>query len=295
MHISYREEFPLIIIVLVCNTAVILIAAYFMLRTTSKLKKIKKKYSRQSNQTAQLIETITRTERINENYLRIMRALAHDLRTPLGGITGLAGILLGEEEFSEDSRRMLELIASTGSHSLEMVNELLKSGLDHYEPIVLVQTDLKSLLFDSVELLQHQANEKQQIIIFEHLGDNLTAPINYEKIWRVFNNLIVNAIKFSYVGGEIRVSINDDKDYIEVSVKDRGIGISTHDQKAAFEMFTPIKREGTNGEKPFGIGLAISKRIVEQHEGNIRVTSSPDSGTVFYVKLPKVSIPKSLN
>jgi signal transduction histidine kinase len=183
---------------------------------------------------------------------------------------------------------MLELIASTGSHSLEMINELLKSGIDDNESTITVtETDIKSLLYDSVELLQHQAKAKRQIITFSYSGENLSTCVNHEKIWRVFNNLIINAVKFSHVGGTINVDIADCDDHLLVSVNDQGIGIDEKHKDSVFEMFTPNRREGTRGEKPLGIGLSISKRIVKQHKGEIWFMSFPEVGTTFYVALPK--------
>jgi signal transduction histidine kinase len=277
-------------LILTSLSNIIILIVFFraMQVTLHKLKKWRKKYSRQGSIVIRLQDTVAQSERINQNYLRLMRAMAHDLRTPLGGIMGLAGLLLDEEEFSEDSRKLLELIASTGSHSLEMINELLKSGIEEEnKKIPMSEINIHDLLYDSVELLQHSANQKQQTINFHSSGDGLKTNINQEKIWRVFNNLIVNAIKFSHVGGDIEVSVQGKEDKILVAVSDKGIGISEKDQQAVFQMFTPAKREGTVGEKPFGIGLSISKRIIEQHNGEIWVSSSPATGTTFYVALPK--------
>ncbi|MEO6981262.1 MAG: histidine kinase dimerization/phospho-acceptor domain-containing protein, partial [Mucilaginibacter sp.] len=117
----------------------------------------------------QLQQSLDELERVNKNYLRIMRVMAHDLRNPLSGITGLASMLMGEDEFSEDSKYMLKLIETTGLHSMEMINELLKSGLeDDNEILVKQQFDLRSMLYDSVELLQFRAKEKKQLIVFEN-------------------------------------------------------------------------------------------------------------------------------
>jgi len=242
----------------------------------------------ENNQITHLLNRIAELERTNKNYLRIMRIMAHDLRNPLGGITSLAETMLTDEELSEDSMTMLNLIKSTGIHSMEMINELLKTGLsDDDEAMETQSADIHALLFDSVELLSYKAKEKNQQIIFQSREAPLMMMLNYEKIWRVFNNLIVNAIKFSYEHQNIIVALTDNFDHVLISVSDHGIGIREQEKDSIFEMFTTAKKTGTNGEAAFGLGLSISKRIIEKHGGNIWFESETGSGTTFYISLPK--------
>lgn len=238
----------------------------------------------------ELQRTMAELERANKNYIRIMRVMAHDLRNPLGGMTGIATMLLAEEGFSEENRQMLQLIESTGMHTMEMINELLKSGLssDEQEQMECHHIDLSALLYDSVELLQFKAREKDQQITLESQDAPLTANVNYEKMWRVFNNLIVNALKFSHDNSVIHVGIKPQHKKILITVADNGVGIPEQDKEFIFEMFTSAKKPGTNGEQPFGLGLSISKRIIEMHHGKIWFESKEGTGTTFYVELPMV-------
>ena len=170
---------------------------------------------------------------------------------------------------------------------MEMINALLKTGLaDENEQEVTTVIDLRSLLYDSVELLQFKASEKGQQIIFE--GDDVPVIVNanHEKLWRVFNNLIVNAIKFSYEGGMIKVGIKTENGCTVISIADNGIGIPPGQKDSVFEMFTPAKKAGTHGEQPFGLGLSISKRIIEKHRGKIWFENNADAGTTFFIELP---------
>lgn len=236
----------------------------------------------------QLKNTLVELEVANQNYIRMMRVMAHDLRNPLWGITGLASMMLDEEgdEFSEDSRHALKLIESTGNNTMDMINELLKSGLDdENQPIAAERVNLKKLLFDSVELLRFKAKAKKQEIIFETDDTPVIALVNSEKMWRVFNNIIVNAIKFSFEGGAIRVGLTVNNHRILIHVADNGIGIPEKNCDSIFEMFTINKRQGTAGEQPFGLGLSITKRIMEKHGGKIWFVSEPSKGTVFYMEL----------
>jgi signal transduction histidine kinase len=235
----------------------------------------------------QLQQTLSELEYVNKNYIRIMRVMAHDLKNPLSGMTGMVSMLLDESEFSEENKYLLKLIQTTGTNSMVMINDLLKSGLaDENEQLVTNNLDINSLLYDSVELLQFGAKDKQQQIIFEHDPVPVMASVNHEKIWRVFNNLISNAIKFSYNGGIIKVGIKVKLEHIIISVADNGIGIPPAQKETIFEMFTSAKRVGTNGEQPFGLGLSISKRIVEMHNGRIWFEDNTGGGTIFYIELP---------
>jgi signal transduction histidine kinase len=252
------------------------------------LRESRKNHKETKRQNEQLQQTLVELENANKNFIRIMRIMAHDLRNPLSGMIGLATAIL-EEDVNEENKHMLQLIETTGLQSLEMINELLKSGLaDENEPIVKQALDLKELLGDSVELLQFKANEKQQQIIFECDDQPVITQANYEKIWRVFSNLIVNAIKFSYTGGIIKVSLQADhkQQRVLISVADNGIGIPDKDKDKIFEMFTEAKRTGTDGEQPFGLGLSISKKIIEKHNGKLWFESITDVGTTFFIELP---------
>ena len=251
------------------------------------LKKAKERQTEINQQNQHLQRTLDELEHVNKNYIRIMRVMAHDLRNPISGITGLVSLMLAEDEFSEENRTILKLIETTGLNSMKMINELLNSGLaDENEKLVTQKIDLNALLYDSVELLQFKAQEKQQTIIFKHINTPIIAEVNHEKIWRAINNLIVNAIKFSHISGIIRVGIQSENKRILISVADNGIGIPPDQKDSVFEMFTPAKKNGTDGEQPFGLGLSISKKIVEMHNGNIWFESNAGNGTIFYIELP---------
>ena len=280
-------------IYLIGAVLVAMLAGIIIVLINRNLKKSQKNQKAVAQHNQNLQNTLEELERVNKNYIRIMRVMAHDLRNPLSGITGLATMILDEEEneLSDENKHMLKLIETTGTHSMEMISELLKSGLaDENEPIALQMLDLKALLYDSVELLRFKALEKHQRILFESDEMPVMANVNHEKIWRVFNNLIVNAIKFSHENGVIQVGITNDEHHIWVSVADNGVGIAEKDKDAIFEMFTPAKKVGTNGEQPFGLGLSISKKIIEKHNGKIWFESNPGVGTVFYLQLPYVNL-----
>jgi signal transduction histidine kinase len=284
-----KQQDKLKLIYLAAISVVLLLLIVIVVLVSRNLKRSRKGHRKTEIYASQLKDTLAELEGANKNYIRMMRVMAHDLRNPLWGITGLATMLLDEEEsVSAESRHALKLIESTGSNTMDMINELLRSGLDdENEAIVLEEINLKKLLFDSVELLRFKAKDKNQQIVFEADDNPVITRVNAEKMWRAFNNVIVNAIKFSFDGGIITVKMVADDKHITVSVADCGIGISDKNRDSIFEMFTPNKRQGTGGEQPFGLGLSITKKIMEKHGGKVWFTSEVGKGTVFYLELPK--------
>jgi two-component system sensor histidine kinase VicK len=107
------------------------------------------------------------------------------------------------------------------------------------------------------------------------------------KFMQVINNLISNAIKFTHDGGIITIRIEEKKNLILISIQDNGIGIPEHLQDGLFEKFTKARRPGIKGEPSVGLGMSISKTIVEWHKGRMWFESKEHKGTTFYIELPK--------
>lgn len=220
---------------------------------------------------------------------RILRNVAHDLRNPLGGVASLTGLMLEENEYTDEQKELINLIKETSNNSLELINEILeathtittKTNKDK-EPV-----EINALINNSIELLRFKAAEKKQQITFDGIETPVELYINREQIWRVASNLISNAIKFSPENGLIRVKLTDEGKIVKIAVADNGIGIPDNLKEAIFNMFTDAKRPGTAGEKSFGLGLSICRQIIENHGGEIWFDSDGKTGTTFYVILNK--------
>ena len=219
---------------------------------------------------------------------RILRTVAHDLRNPIGGIASLTMVMAGDG-YTDEQKEMIGLISETSKNSLELINEILEVTNNGIVQLNKETVEINALINNSVELLRFKAAEKGQHIALQLLDTPVELFISREKIWRVIGNLISNAIKFSAPDGEISVLIENKLNAIEISVKDRGIGIPDQLKDKVFHMFTVAKRPGTQGEKSFGLGLSISKQIIEAHSGKIWFESVKGVGTTFYVSLPKSS------
>jgi signal transduction histidine kinase len=272
---SNKKKIGLLIVICIV-TVLVIIFMYRLYRMTRRL-------NRQiTNQNTEMQKALTALEQSQADNTRMMQIVAHDLRNPIGAMYSIASMMLDEERTEED-RTMLGLIKTSGHNSLGLVSDLLKvhAGTDELkkEPV-----DLNQLLRYCVDLLRHKAEEKGQQI--ELYASAVTISANREKLWRVASNLIANAIKFSPTGAFIHVSLHEEADKVRIAVEDHGIGIPQEIAPKIFDMFTDAKRAGTAGEQPFGLGLAISKQIVEAHGGKLWFESKQGNGTTFFVELP---------
>jgi signal transduction histidine kinase len=216
--------------------------------------------------------------------------LTHDLRTPLVAADRML-LLFQQGALGELSPTMLEAIvtmARSNSNLLQMVNTLLE--------VYRFEAGRKNLAFSPVEvreLLEEVAGElaplaqQKKLSINLELGDNSgIAKVSGDRmeLHRLFTNLVGNAIKFTD-SGTITIRLTppvSGAKYITVEVEDTGAGISPQDQATIFERF----RQGNHKRSGSGLGLYLSRRIVEAHDGTIQVKSQPGKGSVFTVRLP---------
>jgi len=237
-----------------CSATVLIIFISRLYRNSSRLA------IQVGKQNRQMQMTLNALEQSQQDNTRMMKIAAHDLRSPISGITSLAALMLEEPGRTEEDRVMLELIRTSGQNSLELVSELLQLHTDA-EEMKKEPVELSQLLQYCVELLRFQAENKGQQI--KLTAEPVTVNVNREKIWRVISNLIANAIKFSNHSGQISVKLEKSRGTVVITVADQGIGIPAEMQNKVFDMFTEARRPGTAGEQPFGMGLSIAKQIVE--------------------------------
>lgn len=237
-------------------------------------------------QLAQL-ETNDRLEQLNRQKDKLLRVVAHDLRNPLAAIYGLSGILLEEKNELHD-REFLELANQACRGGLDLIGELLDQKGDKTSREIFSRRERipsEQFLNDTLRLVKYRADEKKIQIILNCSYQGMLY-IDVERMRRAITNLIVNAIKFSGSGQTVEVNCKKENDYVVFEVRDYGIGIPADYLPRLFESFSSIKREGTAGEKPFGLGLSIAKQIAEQHSGRIEVESTEGFGAVFKLLTP---------
>ncbi len=210
--------------------------------------------------------------------------VAHDLRNPISTINMISE-LINPAMAPEEVDDLTNIIKSLSKNCFELIEQLLHADLNEEQQMVKSKLDINSLLSQCVRLLSFKAKEKQQQIIFSNRNE-FTVLADGDKLTRVITNLVMNAIKFSPEESTINIKTFLKGKNAIIAVIDQGIGIPLGIQNKIFDPFTSAKRPGTKGETTFGLGLYISKRIVEAHGGVLWFNSMPGTGTAFYVQLP---------
>ncbi|MCX2575198.1 tetratricopeptide repeat-containing sensor histidine kinase [Pedobacter sandarakinus] len=277
-------------IFLILTSAIVVLAGaiiYQILRSWRTTKRnnenLKRLNTQITEQNLNLQIALNALEKSHDENNRVMRVIAHDLRSPIGAIVNLAALIVDDEKLSEDAHQMVSLIKSSATDSLRFVNNLLnQNGEKNVLDKELV--DLDALLKYCINLLQYKALEKKQHVILN--SQPILINVNREKIWRVVSNLFTNAVKFSQEGGTIEVTLNLQEQDVIISVRDEGMGIPDHLKNTIFSLQDEVRRPGTGGEKSHGIGLNISKQIIEAHGGKIWFESQENKGSIFFFKLP---------
>ena len=234
-------------------------------------------------QNARMITTLHALEQSQADNTKMMQVVAHDLRNPIGAIKMTASALLARPDRMEKERKLLEIIQRSASNSLDLVNDLLQMQ-GRPQDLKKEPVELSAMLCHCTDLLRHQAEAKKQRFSLQVVPVIILS--SREKLWRVISNLVSNAIKFSPHNTMINIVLETVPGYAIVAVEDQGIGIPADMKDSIFGMFPGSQRVGTSGEPSFGLGLAISKQIVEAHGGKIWFESSPGKGTTFFVDLP---------
>lgn len=214
--------------------------------------------------------------------------VAHDLKTPINAeINALNLILNNKENLDDFQQEILEDILNSTKFMQDMVqNILLKSTIEHGKMNLSKQIcSLEELARHCIDLTKYILAEKKQRIIFKCRTNNALLPIDFMEIKRVIHNLIANASKYSPEGGKIIIEIFNCDTNIALSVQDFGVGIALKDQQDIFlQYMTLAKKHKTVGS---GLGLYISKRIVEAHDGEILLESKQGWGTKITMILPQ--------
>ncbi|HEX8025606.1 MAG TPA: response regulator, partial [Candidatus Limnocylindrales bacterium] len=237
----------------------------------------------------QLIADLSAASAAKSDFLA---AMSHELRTPMNAIIGFSELLLETEDGATDGamvRSYADHIHGSGLHLLDLINEVLDLA-----KVEAGRLELNVVPFDLGELLGQVAAtmrplaERKSISITTDLPPMDSIAGDPARIRQIVFNLVSNAIKFSGHGGSVRMAAEADGDEIRISVADDGPGIASADQRRIFDAFEQVGEQvGTEGT---GLGLALSRRLVEAHGGRIEVASELGKGSTFVVRLPRRSL-----
>jgi signal transduction histidine kinase len=224
-----------------------------------------------------------------EVWLRenVAAMVSHDLRNPLSAITTSASLLQGS--IVGRDRRYVDAILKSAHRMDLLIGDLLdvasiRAGAITIEP---VPVDAAAMIAEAIDVQQAPARVKGVDLVGDLDLDGVLVACDRDRVLQVLGNLISNAIKFCSAGNTVRLRARRDRDSIEIAVEDDGPGIQPDDLRHVFEAYwSAPASQATRGT---GLGLYISKGIVEAHGGQITVASTPGHGATFKFKLPLVS------
>jgi len=226
-------------------------------------------------------------KKLNANKDCFISIIAHDLRSPISAILSLAN-LLNEDDLKNDERiKLTATMKNSAENVLNLLDNLLvwsRLQLNSTSPI-LKKVDLskETEISISVLLLSCQAKE---IELKNIISTQLQVIADTDMLQVVWRNLISNAIKFTPQGGQITIKATPRGNWVEMTVRDTGVGISPEVLKKMFKFENISSNSGTNGEKGHGLGLLICQEMVQKMHGKIWVESKLGEGSCFFFTLP---------
>ena len=209
---------------------------------------------------------------------KMAAGVAHELRNPLSSIKGLAILLKSKFNDEKDGVEAAAILVQ----EVERLNRSIGELLDYAKPAKLNMISLNiNVIVEKTSRLVEVDIEAQDIALNLNLSDELPQiEVDEDKLTQVFLNLFLNGIQAMDSGGILRVSSRQERNNVIVVVEDTGIGIAAENLQKAFDPYFTTKSDGT------GLGLAMSSKIVEEHGGEIVLTSRPGEGTRVEVVLP---------
>ncbi len=283
-----RERIILIISVSIILVLAILFYARFRFKSkTSKLFEAKNRELEQLNEDLKHSQELL-TE-INNAKDKMFAIIAHDLRNPIGSLRQTAELMYDEFDnlSDEDKKEFAEGIKDSSSKVYNLMENLLtwsrsQRGKIECNP---TETNLFRLVENTKDNLLHQAQIKNINI------HNLTKPeaepvIDPQLTSTILRNLLSNAIKFSDFNQSITIDCKKDAKFIEIAVRDQGVGMNASQIEKLFNLDSSNSTKGTNGEEGTGLGLLLCKEFAELQKGSLSVESKVGVGTTFIVKLP---------
>ncbi|MFN8461185.1 MAG: ATP-binding protein [Anaerolineales bacterium] len=232
------------------------------------------------------MQDITYLKEMDRVRSEFVHTVSHDLRSPLTSVIGYTELVERAGELNENQRDFLKRIQDSVQHITSLINDLLdlgsvEAGFDTRREHV----QLEAILRYTLDMLQGQVKSRKLKVQTDIAPSIPPIRANPIRLRQLLDNVVGNAIKYSYNGGEVFVSIRSEGDQIILNVRDNGPGIPAEDQAHIFDKFYR-GRNITDSVTGSGLGLAIVKTIVDNHQGRIWVESAEGKGSSFFIVLP---------
>ncbi|HZR99071.1 MAG TPA: response regulator [Chloroflexota bacterium] len=239
-------------------------------------------------------QDVSRLKEAERRQAEFVAIASHELRTPMTSLVGYTELLLHRDVEADTRRVWLETMHEEGLRLAGILNDLLDlARLDSGRTeLTLGPQDLSAAISQVLAVLRGTAPRHT---LEAHVEPGLPPALaDADKLQQILVNLVGNAIKYSPAGGRVRVQARRVADEAEVRVSDEGIGIPPEELPKLFTRFHRVHRPETEGIEGTGLGLALTKELVERHHGRITVASTPGEGTEFAFTLPLLLIHPAL-
>ncbi len=262
-----------------------------------RIRKLREQYTAELAAKNELLETrnleVERANRLKDEFLASM---SHELRTPLHTIIGFSELLTEQLEgpLNEKQQRFLGHVLQDARHLLELINEILDISKIESGRLELKResVDLGHCVEEVLTGIRQQAASKH-ITLANMSYSQHTLYADRVRLKEILYNLLSNAVKFSLEGGRVWVEAVREGDFLHVSVCDTGIGIAEDELASIFDKFYQVKDVKSGGHEGTGLGLPITKHLVELHGGTISVKSRPGQGSRFELIFPLSQVPRT--
>ena len=241
-----------------------------------------------------LSEAVRAAETANRAKSTFLSNMSHDIRTPMNAIIGFTTLAVSNMDDKERVQDYLSKILASGNHLLSLINDILdmsriESGKIHLEE---TETNLSDVLHDLKTIVSGQIHAKQLELYMDAM-DVTDEDVYCDKtrLNQVLLNLLSNAIKFTPAGGTVSVRLRQlpgtrkDREQYEIRVKDNGIGMSPEFAKKIFDPFERERSSTVSRIQGTGLGMAITKNIVDMMGGTIEIRTEPGKGTEFIIRV----------
>lgn len=234
-------------------------------------------------------------EKANRSKSDFLTSMSHELRTPLNAVLGFAQILqiTPHSKLTEQQNEYVDSIISGGNHLLELVNEILDLAKIESDQTALVIENVKAadVVSDCVDFSASIGHERNIKILNKfNPAESPVLVTDRQRFKQIILNILANAIKYNKDNGVVTVNgqVSDDG-FLYLSISDTGIGINSDSKKRVFELFHRLESDPMHAQEGTGIGLTVTKLLVERMAGEIGVESEKGQGSTFWFKLPLAS------
>ncbi|MEJ2882687.1 PAS domain-containing sensor histidine kinase [Pedobacter sp. GR22-6] len=233
-------------------------------------------------------KNILYAERINAKKNSSLEILTHDLKGSIGMIAMLTSAIHAGSPLT-NQQKIIDSIKNICKRNVDFIRSVVTEEFSESAELELRKErfDVIREIRQVVENYQNASDLIKKQVTFLSNEKRIFMVADTLKLIQVVNNLISNAIKFTPDYGTISVQVEDQTEQVRIVVSDTGIGIPEELKPYVFEKYTRARREGLKGEETVGLGMSIIKKIVDLHEGQIWFESQANSGSTFYIMLPK--------